>query len=181
MPISDCGSGPPLISTIRNHQSAIINPQSAILHGPRGSRTHYLSIKSRELILMSFRPFRLRISDFRLRIRRASIRNPQSEIRNSSCSGRDSNSDHALIWCLQGISLLLCQLSYRSSRLQIADFGFRIGLALPESAIRNHQSAILGALVGTRTLLPGLRDLCFAIKASSAWRWRQDSNPRRPL
>lgn len=27
--------------------------------GPSGSRTHYPSIKSRELILMSFRPFRL--------------------------------------------------------------------------------------------------------------------------
>lgn len=35
--------------------------------------------------------------------------------RKSSCSGRDSNSDRALIWCLQGISLPLFQLSYRSS------------------------------------------------------------------
>ena len=35
-------------------QSTIDNRQS--LGGPRGSRTHYPSIKSRELILMSFRP-----------------------------------------------------------------------------------------------------------------------------
>ena len=35
-----------------NRQLAIAN----VLGGPRGSRTHYPSIKSRELILMSFRP-----------------------------------------------------------------------------------------------------------------------------
>jgi hypothetical protein len=77
--------------------------------GPRGSRTHYPSIKSRELILMSFRPFS--ILD---RWRFFAIQNPTPNP-NSKCSGRDSNSDHALIWCLQGISLPLCQLSYRSN------------------------------------------------------------------
>jgi hypothetical protein len=70
-----------------------------------------------------------------------------------ACSGRDSNSDRALIWCLQGISLPLCQLSYRSK--QITD-----------------------APVGSRTLLTGLRNRYFAIKASGAWCWRQDLNPR---
>src|SRR5262245_18621870 len=44
LPNSVCGL-PVASSAIRNHQSAI-------LHGPRGSRTHYPSIKSRELILM---------------------------------------------------------------------------------------------------------------------------------
>lgn len=47
-------------------------PLSSILcrpDGPRGSRTHYPSIKSRELILMSFRPpqeFRISNRDFRI-------------------------------------------------------------------------------------------------------------------
>jgi hypothetical protein len=54
--------------------------RAAILGGPRGSRTHYPSIKSRELILMSFRP---------------------------KWSRRDSNSDHAVICRLQGIRLPL--------------------------------------------------------------------------
>ena len=137
---------------------------------------------------MSFRPRRLRIADFRLRIeiaqRSLMIANPQSEIRNpqSSCSGRDSNSDHALIWCLQGISLLLCQLSYRSNKnfeLRISnceDLHFVRHLDPDKFAIRN--SKFPNAPVGTRTLLPDLRDLCFAIKASGAKRWRQDSNPR---
>jgi hypothetical protein len=48
--ISDCRFDQPLF------QSSILDPQSSIPDGPRGSRTHYLSIKSRELILMSFRP-----------------------------------------------------------------------------------------------------------------------------
>ena len=55
----------------------------------------------------------------------------------------------------------------------IADCGFQIAdSTLPQSAIHNPQSA---------TLLPGLRNQCFAIKASSAKRWRQDSNPRSLL
>ena len=61
------------------------------------------------------------IADFGLQIAdlmREPIRNLQSTIRNSSCSGRDSNSDRALIRCLQGISLPLCQLSYRSVQSQ---------------------------------------------------------------
>ena len=85
------------------------NWQSSIsINGPRGSRTHYLSIKSRELILMSFRP------TFAWPIASSSNLFPvrQSKIQ---CSGRGSNSDHALIWCLQGISLPLCHLSYRSN------------------------------------------------------------------
>jgi hypothetical protein len=41
-----------LTYTIDNQQSATANSNN----GPRGSRTHYPSIKSRELILMSFRP-----------------------------------------------------------------------------------------------------------------------------
>jgi hypothetical protein len=61
------------------------------------------------------------------------------------CSGRESNSDHALIWCLRGISSPLCQLSYRSK--------FQTN----------------GAPVRTRTVLPRLRGVCFAIKASSAF------------
>ena len=71
---------------------------------------------------MSFRPLRLRIADFRLgiRVRVTVCSNPRSEIRNSSCSGRDSNSDRALIWCLQGIGLPLCQLSYRSFQSEIS-------------------------------------------------------------
>ena len=77
---------------------------------------------------MSFRPqqnFELRMSNCEFRIAfRNQIRNSQFDIRNSSCSGRDSNSDHALIWCLQGISLPLCQLSYRSE--PIANFELRI-------------------------------------------------------
>ena len=69
---------------LSTHHSGLITS----LYGPRGSRTHCPSLKRRELILMSFRPV--------------------------WCSGRDSNSDHALIWCLRGISSPLCRLSYRS-------------------------------------------------------------------
>ena len=46
LPTSDC------VLVIGDWQSTTAN----ILGGPRGNRTHYLSIKSRALILMSFRP-----------------------------------------------------------------------------------------------------------------------------
>jgi hypothetical protein len=56
-PIADCRFRiADLISHFFNPQSSVLDPQSTIRNGPRGSRTHYLSIKSRELILMSFRP-----------------------------------------------------------------------------------------------------------------------------
>ena len=42
------------------------------------------------------------------------------------CSGRESNSDRALIWCFEGISLALCQLSYRSPFSRIGDSDFQI-------------------------------------------------------
>ena len=50
--------------------------------------------------------------DCRFRVNPAAIpqsHNPQATIPNSSCPRRDSNSDHALIWCLQGIGLPLCR------------------------------------------------------------------------
>lgn len=59
LPISD--SNP--VHNVQNRQSTIGNRKS--FGGPRGSRTHYLSIKSRELILMSFRPPPLPIADLR--------------------------------------------------------------------------------------------------------------------
>ena len=64
---SDCGLSAfeARISTLNprdteflNHRSSI-NQSSISPGGPRGSRTHYHSIKSRVLILMSFRPNRL--------------------------------------------------------------------------------------------------------------------------
>src|SRR4029079_1960788 len=48
--------------TIRNSQFEIRNSS----YGPRGSRTHYPSIKSRELILMSFRPKTISNCEFRI-------------------------------------------------------------------------------------------------------------------
>jgi hypothetical protein len=50
-----------------NRHSTIANRK--FLGGPGGSRTHYPSIKSRRLILMSFRPCRLRVRRVPIRIR----------------------------------------------------------------------------------------------------------------
>ena len=50
----DCGLRIDTSADTSNPPSAILNPQ--FFGGPGGSRTHYPSIKSRRLILMSFRP-----------------------------------------------------------------------------------------------------------------------------
>ncbi len=57
--IADCGLTHRPTLQIRPPQSSIRNS----FGGPGGSRTHYPSIKSRRLILMSFRPLRLRINE----------------------------------------------------------------------------------------------------------------------
>jgi hypothetical protein len=86
---------------------------------------------------MSFRPKKnceSRISDCEFRIAYGN-RNPQF-----SCSGRDSNSDRALIWCLQGISLPLCPLSYRSEpycECRIANLGSEFQIRNSKFDIRN--------------------------------------------
>ena len=136
-----------LRTVIGNWRSTIAN----IPGGPRGSRTHYLSIKSRALILMSFRPQQnceLRIANFA-----SGKSNSKFEIRHSQF-------------------LMLRPRLGLGSRTDLVLAGYKpaaLPIELPEREIL----AI--------TLLPGLRNLCFAIKASSAWRWRQDSNPRQPL
>ena len=77
LPISNCR----LAIAKRARVVGIAIRQSQIpFGGPRGSRTHYLSIKSRELILMSLRPSRFRIADLlalRIPDPHSAIINPQ--------------------------------------------------------------------------------------------------------
>ena len=137
------------------------------------------------------------------------IRNLKSAIRNPQCSGRDSNSDHALIWCWQGISLLLCQLSYRSKSnnwcarrdsnppprfkrpvLRHQSFGRMVLAAGVEPALtaleeqRLFRSATPAIQAGMKGLEPSIAwstTRCIGRFATSPWQRRRDSNPQSPV
>ena len=124
--ICDCRFRNCRLMRSQNAVSQFGNPQSSIaipFGGPRGSRTHYLSIKSRELILMSFRPNSISDLDFGLDTAQSAIQNPQSAILMLR-PRLELGSRTDLV--LAGYKPALCQLSYRSSQSEISNLKSQI-------------------------------------------------------